>query len=81
MIFDGAVKALCKVLKAYTGAAGWPADPTRGQQVQPLRAMIQLGDILPSMVRIVKVLLQQRNDQLKIGLPWMEVHILSLATN
>ena len=30
------------------------------------------------MVQVVIVLLQQRNNQLKIGLPWMEVYILPL---
>ena len=30
---------------------------------------------LPSMVRVVVVLLRQCDDQHKIGLPWMEVYI------
>jgi hypothetical protein len=33
------------------------------------------------MVRVVVVLLQQYDDQLKIGLSWMEVYILSLVTD
>ena len=33
------------------------------------------------MARVVVVLLWQCDDQLKIGLPWMEVHILPLVTN
>ena len=40
-----------------------------------------VGAYLPSMVRVVVVLLWQCNDQLKIELPWVEVHILSLVTN
>ena len=34
-----------------------------------------VGAKLPSMLRVVVVLLQQRNDQLKIELPCMEVRI------
>jgi hypothetical protein len=36
---------------------------------------------LPSMARVVVVLLWQCNDQLKVGLPWMEVHLTPLVTN
>ena len=31
--------------------------------------------------RVFVVLLRQHDDQLKLGFPWMEVHILTLATN
>ena len=34
-----------------------------------------------SMARVVVVLLRQRDDQLKIRLPWMEVHILPSVIN
>ena len=40
-----------------------------------------LGAWLPRLVWVVVMLLRQRDDQLKIGLPWMKVHILPLATN
>ena len=33
------------------------------------------------MAWVVVVLLQQCDDQLKIGLPWMEIHITPLVTN
>ena len=36
---------------------------------------------LLSIVWVVVVLLLQDYDQLKIGLPYLEVHMLSLATN
>ena len=36
---------------------------------------------LRSVAQVVVVLLQQCDDQLKIGRPWMEVHILSLVIN
>jgi hypothetical protein len=35
---------------------------------------------LPTMAQVVVVLLRQCDDQLKIGLPWMEVHITPLVT-
>jgi hypothetical protein len=53
------------------GLYGWDsvaAKPTQG-----------LGSYLPSMARVVVVLLRQCDDQLKIGLPWIKVHILSLV--
>ena len=40
-----------------------------------------MGGWVPSMARVVEVLLRQCDDQLKIGLPWMEVHIPSLVTD
>jgi hypothetical protein len=36
---------------------------------------------LPSMAWIVVVLLGQCDDQVKIGLPWMEIHFLLIVTN
>jgi hypothetical protein len=36
---------------------------------------------LPIMARVVVVLLRQCDDQLKVGFPWMEVHLTSLDTD
>jgi hypothetical protein len=36
---------------------------------------------LLSMARVVVVLLRQCDDQLKGGLPWMEVHLTPLVTD
>jgi hypothetical protein len=33
------------------------------------------------MARVVVVLLRQCDDQLKVGLPWMEVHLIPLVTD
>ena len=46
MFFDSGVRALRKVLEAYVGEAEWPAEPTRGRKVQPLRALAQLGGLV-----------------------------------
>jgi hypothetical protein len=35
----------------------------------------------PSMLRVVVVLFRQCDDQLKVGLPSMEVHLTPLVTN
>ena len=43
------------------GEAALPTDPTRS--------------ILGNLLRVVVVLFWQHDDQLKSGLPWMEVHI------
>ena len=37
-----------------------------------------MGAHLPSMVGVVVMLLRQHDDQLKIEIPWMEIHILTL---
>jgi hypothetical protein len=36
---------------------------------------------VPSMARVVVVLLRQCDDQLKGGHPWMEVHLTPLVTD
>ena len=61
MLLDGGVRALYKVLEAYTGKLVWPAE--------------RPGAYLAIMLRVVVVLLGQHEDQLKGGLPWMEVRI------
>ena len=35
---------------------------------------------LPNMIRVVVVLLRQWDDKLKVGLPWIEVHLTPLVT-
>ena len=50
-----------KVLEVYMGEAFGLTKP--------------LGTYLAIMLRIVVVLFGQHEDQLKCGLPWMEVHI------
>ena len=61
MILDSGVGALAKVLEAYMGEADLPTNPTRS--------------ILRNLLRVVVVLFWQHDDQLKSGLPWMEVLI------
>jgi hypothetical protein len=63
-----------KVLEAYTGEAVWLPNPPEAKR-QCLHGQ------WPSMARVVVALLRQCDDQLKIGLPWIEVHILPLVTN
>ena len=60
-IFDGGVGAPHKVLEAYMDEVVWPAKPS--------------GTYLATMLWVVVVLLGQHENQLKSGLPWMEVHI------
>ena len=50
-----------KVLEAYMGEAVWPAEPS--------------GAYLVTMLWVVIVLLGQYEDELKSGLPSMEVHV------
>ena len=61
MLLDGGVDSPHIVLEAYMGEAVWRAEPP--------------GAYLTTMLRVVVVLLGQHEDQLKSGLPWMEVHI------
>ena len=58
------------------GEAVWPVERHGLHKHWP-----NMGGWLHSMAQVVVVLLRQRNDQLKIGLPWMKVYILSLVTN
>ena len=51
----------------------WP-HPPKAKRHGPHGHWPNVRPKLPSMVQVVVVLLQQRNDQHKIGLPWMEVH-------
>ena len=61
------------------GEAVWLPNPP---EARPPWALAQHGGgWLPNMARVVIVLLQQFDDQLKIGLSWMEVHTLPLVTN
>ena len=64
------------------GEAVWLPNPPKAR---PPWALAQHGggggEWLPNMARVVIVLLQQCDDQLKIGLSWMEVHTLPLVTN
>ena len=64
MLLDGGVGALPKVLEAYMGEVALLTDPTRS-----------ILDIYASGCYNVGMLLHQRDDQLKIELSWMEVHI------
>jgi hypothetical protein len=61
MIIGSGVGALAKVLEGYMGEADLPTNPTRS--------------ILGNLLRVVIVLFWQQDDQLKSGLPRMEVHI------
>jgi hypothetical protein len=59
---------------------GWP-NPPEAERHGFHRHWPNMRGWLPSIAHVVIVLLRQRNDQLKIGLSWMGVHILSLVTN
>ena len=61
MLLDSGLGALYKALEAYMGKTVWPAKPP--------------GAYLTIMLQVVVILLGQHEDQLKGGLPWMEVRI------
>ena len=65
---DGGVGALLKVLEAYMGETVWPPNPPKAEQHNLRGHWPNMGIWLPSMPRVVVVLLRQCDDQLKIGL-------------
>ena len=78
MLLGDGIWAPCKILEAYIDEVGWHPRPIGGQNTQPLWALAHLGTRLPSMAWVIVVLIWQRDNK-KIGLPWMEVHIVPLA--
>ena len=60
-LLDSGIGAPWKVLKANMGDAVWPTKPAR--------------IYLATMLWINVVLLEQHEDQLRSGLPWMEVNM------
>ena len=72
--FDGRIGAPPRVLEAYMSEVVWPHPPEaewHGLHGHWPNVRLQL----PCMVWVVRVLLRQCDDQHKIGLSWMEVHI------
>ena len=65
MLLDNGVGALPKVLEAYMGEAVLPTHPPAMKR-HGLRGRWPMGAKLPSMLRVVIVLLRQRDVQLKI---------------
>ena len=63
------------------GEAVWPPNPPKAERHGLHGHWPNMRAQLPSMIRVVVVLLRQHDDQLKVGLPWMEVHILPLVTD
>ena len=61
------------------GEAVWPPNPPKAERHGLHGHWPNMGAWLPSMAWVVVVLLQQRDDQLKIELSWVEVHILLLV--
>jgi hypothetical protein len=79
-IVDGGGGAPPKVLEAYMGEVVWPHPPkTKRHGLHDHWPNVE--GWLPSMVRVVVVLLRLYDDQLKIGLSWIKVHILSWVTD
>ena len=62
------------------GEAVWLPNPPEAEWHGLHKHWPNVEAWLPSMARVVVVLLQQRDDQLKIAFPWMEVRILPLVT-
>ena len=62
------------------GEVVWP-NPPKAEQQGVHGHWPNMRGWLPSMAHVVEVLLRQSNDQLKIGLSWMEVHILLLVSD
>ena len=68
MILDGGIGAPRKVLEAYMGEVGWPANPPKAERHNLYGRWSNVCAWVHNMVRIVVVLLQQHDDQLNIGL-------------
>ena len=81
MFLDSGVGALPKVLEVYMGEAVWLPYPPEAEWDGFHGHWPNVEAWLPSMAQVVIVLLQQRYNQLKIGLPGIEVHILPLVTD
>jgi hypothetical protein len=80
MFFDGGGGAPPKVLEAYMGEVVWSHPPEAKRQGLHVHWLNVKAQLL-SMARVVVVLLQQCDDQLKVGLSWMEVHLIPLDTD
>ena len=65
---------MLKVLEAYINEVVWPHPPEA--KCHSLHGhWPNVTAKLDNMVQVIIVLLQQRDDQHKIGFPWIQVHI------
>jgi hypothetical protein len=68
-----------KVKEAYMGEVVWLPNPPKAKRHGLHGHWPNMKGWLPSMAIVVVMLLWQCDDQLKIELSWMKIHIFSLV--
>jgi hypothetical protein len=63
------------------GKMMWPPNPSKVERNNLHWHWPYVRAYLPSMARVVVLLFRKCDNQLKIGLSWMQVHIFSLVTD